>query len=227
MTDTFRPKPNNNRFLTWLGVQLLKLLGWKPVGAHPSHPKAILVGAPHTSNWDLVIGFAAMLAFNARVFWMGKTAIFNHPLGWAFKLAGGIPIDRSARHNVVEQMVAQFAQHERLLVGITPEGTRSRVDYWKSGFYHIAYRAGLPIYLVVLDYGRKEIGFGPHFMPGGDLEADIEIIRAFYADKTAKFPHQFGPIRFRPKTVEPGLKEGRPDDTGPEPTEEAGGQPPL
>jgi 1-acyl-sn-glycerol-3-phosphate acyltransferase len=128
---------------------------------------------------------------------MGKHTLFRPPLGWLMRGLGGLPIDRSARHNVVEQAVQSFRERERLVLAILPEGTRKRTPYWKSGFYHIAVGAKVPIALGYADYRRKVGGIGRIFVPSGDVDTDMAIIREFYSRMTGKRPEQFGEIRLK------------------------------
>lgn len=186
---------------------LLPFIGWKVEGDLPNVPRFVLVVAPHTSNWDVPIGLLCAYALGLLFAWpygfMIKAPALRWPVaGLLLHWLGGIPVDRSAAHNVVEQMADVFQSRERLMLAITPEGTRKRTAYWKSGFYHIALAARVPIVLAYIDYARKAAGLGPTLWPSGDLEADLEIIRNFYAGVTAKFPHQFGEIRFKPQEAQ-------------------------
>jgi 1-acyl-sn-glycerol-3-phosphate acyltransferase len=197
---TFRGNPDGNAFTMALASGVMRLFGWRPVGILPDVPKFVVIGAPHTSNWDFILSMVFIAAVGVRAYWMAKHTLFRFPYGWFFSALGGVPINRTANFNVVEQAVQEFSRRDKFILGITPEGTRSRVDYWKSGFYYIARAAKAPILLCFFDYRRKQIGFGPLLWPGEDPEADLEIIRAFYADKTAKHPEKFGEIRFRPRS---------------------------
>jgi 1-acyl-sn-glycerol-3-phosphate acyltransferase len=181
---------------------LLPLVGWSVEGDLPDVPQFVLVVAPHTSNWDVPVGLLCAYALGLLFPWpygvMVKAPVFRWPLaGPLMRWLGGIPIDRSAPNNVVDQMADAFQQHERLMLAITPEGTRKKTPYWKSGFYHIALKARVPIVLAYLDYARRVGGLGPTIWPSGDADADLELIRDFYAGVTAKFPHQFGEVRFK------------------------------
>lgn len=129
-----------------------------------------------------------VLKLKLRVFWMGKHTLFPFGLGWFMKWLGGIPINRSAAHNVVNQTVQQYAQHDELIVLVPPEGTRSKVAKWKTGFYHIANNAKVPILLGYVDASIKEAGFADFFTPSGDVDKDMAEIRAFYADKQGLNP---------------------------------------
>jgi 1-acyl-sn-glycerol-3-phosphate acyltransferase len=181
----------------WLAKGLLKLFGWRAVGAAPDLPKYVLVVAPHTSNWDFLVMLALALALRIKVTWMGKHTLFRPPLGWLMRPLGGLPINRTANHNVVAQAVESFRTSDRLVLAILPEGTRKRTSYWKSGFYHIARGANVPIALGFADYKRKVGGIGRVFLPSGDIDADMTIIREFYSGIEGKRPDQFGPIQLK------------------------------
>jgi 1-acyl-sn-glycerol-3-phosphate acyltransferase len=168
----------------------LALAGWKVEGRLPDVQKFVLVGAPHTSNWDLPFTLLIAFALGADIRWMGKDTLFREPLGWIFEWLGGIPIDRSKPHNVVAQSIQQFLRRERLILTIAPAGTRRNVRQWKTGFYHIARGAGVPIALGFLDYRRKAGGMGPLLWPTGDLDADMKTIAAFYETVSGKHPER-------------------------------------
>lgn len=162
--------------------------GWKTEGRLPDAPKFVLIAAPHTSNWDLPYMLFTALKLKAKIHWMGKDAIFAWPFGPLFKWLGGIPVDRSRSNAVVAQSIEQFKQHERRILTIPPAGTRKRVLNWKTGFYHIANGAGVPIALGFLDYKRKVGGIGRMVLPTGDIERDMQGIRDFYDDISGKYP---------------------------------------
>ena len=174
-----------------IGRLCLRLLGWRFVGRFPDLPKYVLVAAPHTSNWDFIVGMSALFAAGLRLSWMGKHTLFRPPLGSLMRWLGGLPVDRRGTHGVVDQMVSAFAHADRLVIGVTPEGTRSRVERWRTGFYTIALRSGVPIALGFLDYGRRHVGVGPTLQPSGDIEADFARIRSFYAGVKARHPENF------------------------------------
>ena len=150
-------------------------------GELPDLPKFVLIGAPHTSNWDLPNALAAGLHYGVGIHWMGKDSIFKWPFGGLMRWMGGIPVDRSKRNNAVTQMVEIFNAAEELIVVIPPEGTRSEVERWKSGFYHIAVGAKVPIVMAFMDYNRREVGIKGVFYPTGDYDADVAKIQAVYA----------------------------------------------
>lgn len=184
-----------------LWYRLLRLLGWDITGYYPRSRKYVLVVAPHTSNWDFFIGFIVSRSVELGFpYWLGKDSLFRQPLGAIFRRLGGIPVDRSESHRYVEAVADEFARQPDFILGITPEGTRRRTEYWKSGFYYIALRAGVPIVLGYLDYARKLAGLGPIFMPSGDIEADFRLIREFYGGIRGKYPDKQGEVRIRPRT---------------------------
>ena len=180
-----------NRFTRGFWGMMYKLAGWKVEGTLPNLPKFVIIGAPHTSNWDFVVAMALLFAMGFDARWIGKHTLFRAPFGWLMRWFGGMPVVRSKRHGIVDQMVEAFEAQDRLIVGLSPEGTRKRVERWKTGFYHIAHGAGVPIVPGYFDYPRKVIGFGPPFMPTGNLEADIQALQAFYTPFSGKNPHQY------------------------------------
>jgi 1-acyl-sn-glycerol-3-phosphate acyltransferase len=182
----------------WLANIVLRLFGWRAVGALPESHRGVLVVAPHTSNWDFVVMLLLAVALGVKPTWMGKHTLFRPPFGWIMRRLGGLPINRTARHNVVEQAIESFRTRDDLILAVLPEGTRKRTDYWKSGFYHIANGAQVPLLLGFADYKRKVGGIGPIFMPSGDIEADMAMIRDFYIGMVGKRPDQFGEIRLKP-----------------------------
>ena len=186
---------------TWarLWFNVLRLLGWSVRGVRPPERKFIVCVAPHTSNWDwnLLVFASRALNLPSPVF-VAKHSIFRGPLGPIMRKLGGIPLDRERSRNFVDQIVAEYARRDELVIGITPEGTRSKTKYWRSGFYNIAMGAGVPITLGYLDYGQREIGMSAPFYPTGDIEADFVRIRAFYAGIQPRFPDLYGEPALRP-----------------------------
>lgn len=194
-------KVRGRRFLQPLALAALRLMGWKVDGSLPTVNKFVMIVAPHTSNWDLPIGLICAHALGLMYAWrlgfMAKAEAFKGPLGPMLTWLGGLPINRRLPRGVIEQMTGAFAAHDRLMLVITPEGTRKRTDSWKSGFYRIATEANVPIVMAYIDYGQRMAGIGPTLHPSGNLQADMEIIAAFFADKQAMHPHEFGPVRVR------------------------------
>jgi 1-acyl-sn-glycerol-3-phosphate acyltransferase len=178
-----------------IGRLFLRLAGWRLEGALPNLNKAVVIAAPHTSNWDLVYMLAVSWALGVRPAWLGKREIFRFPFGGVMRWLGGVPIDRSVRANVVEQVAQRFAAAERLFLVVPPSGTRKRAAHWKSGFYHMGRRANVPILCAFLDYGRKVGGLGPMLVPSGDAGLDMPPIRAFYDNVTARYPELTTPAR--------------------------------
>jgi 1-acyl-sn-glycerol-3-phosphate acyltransferase len=158
---------------------------WRIDGAIPNLTKLVIIAAPHTSNWDFV-GISAKLALGLRVTFLGKDSLFHFPLGWLMRRWGGIPVDRSASHDVVSGIVTEFARSDRLVLAVAPEGTRKRVDRWRTGFYHIAHGAGVPIVPVALNFGERAIQIGAPFTTTGDLEADILRLQRGFSDVRGK-----------------------------------------
>jgi len=193
--------PYCTAFQTWIGKTFLRLSGWKVEGELPAINKCVAIYAPHTSNWDFVYMLAIAYALRLNGNWFGKRELFNSPLGPVFRRLGGIPIDRGAKNNRVQITVEAIEREERILLAITPEGTRSKSGYWKSGFYNIAVQAKLPILFMYTDYARKTGGMGPLLEPSGDLERDMHIIREFFSGVTGKYPDEVGQIAVKPRTV--------------------------
>lgn len=170
-----------------IGRRALAAARWRVVGEVPDLAKAVIIVAPHTSNWDFPVGVAAMLALDLELTFLGKHTLFEGPLAPLMRGLGGIPVDRShPGSGVVEEMAARFRAADRLLLALSPEGTRSTVDRWKTGFYRIAAAAEVPIVAVALDWGRREIRFGPVVAPSGDLERDLAVFQQFFAGAHGK-----------------------------------------
>jgi 1-acyl-sn-glycerol-3-phosphate acyltransferase len=180
-----------------LGKTLLDALGWTIVGEVPSVRKFVLVAAPHTSNWDFLYALACTTALELPVRWLGKDALFRGPQRRVLEALGGIPVDRSKRNDMVRGMVHAFESADALALLVPAEGTRKHRKYWKSGFYHIARAASVPVVLGFLDYPRKHVGLGPTLWPSGSIHHDMAAVRAFYADKVGKHPAQFTVPRLR------------------------------
>ena len=184
-------------FARWLGALYLRLFGWRVEGQMPLAPKAVLIAAPHTSNWDLPFMLATAYVLGIRPSWLGKRELFRWPFGGFMRWLGGVPVDRRAAQNLVQQAVERFAASARLLLVVPPSGTRRRATHWKSGFYHIARGARVPIVCTFLDYRRKVGGIGPVVRPVGDVRADMGTIRAFYAGIVGRYPELTTPVRLR------------------------------
>lgn len=195
-THTLKSTPRGfGGFLRNLSRLILKWTGWKYIFKFPDTNKFIIVGAPHTSNWDWVFMLLVTRAENLPFHWVGKDTLFHPPLGGLFRKLGGISIDRSQRTNFVQQVIHAFDITDQLILIITPEGTRGKTKIWKSGFYHIALGANVPVLLAGIDYPTKTVIADTSFYLSGDVRKDMDFIRAFYANKRGKFPHQQGEPR--------------------------------
>lgn len=160
---------------------IMWLLGWRVKGKLPDIPKFILVGAPHTSNWDFLLFLGLIFHLRANVHFMGKAELFRFPIGWFFRYCGGIPVDRKKSTGLVDQMVKVCNESEKFILTIAPEGTRHHVQEWKRGFYHIAKGAGIPIVMAVVDGRHREVRIGQVFHPTDDMEADMTAIQGYFA----------------------------------------------
>jgi 1-acyl-sn-glycerol-3-phosphate acyltransferase len=159
---------------------VLALAGWRIEGAIPDRPKMIAIVAPHTSNWDFVLGIAAVYALGLRVRFLGKHTLFRPPLGALMRWLGGTPVVRDTPQGAVAAAVEMIASEPRVLLGLAPAGTRTQGAPWRSGFYHIAVAAGVPILPVAFDFGRKAVRLFPPLEPRGDYEADLAKLQALY-----------------------------------------------
>ncbi len=180
-----------NRVSLFLGQAYMALIGWRLAGELPNLPKFVLIVAPHTSNMDFFVGMAPLFALGLRLSFMAKKPLFWEPFGTYLRWLGGVPIDRHASGGSVQEAVKQFNLREKFILVITPEGTRTKVERWKTGFYIIAQKAGVPIVPLTFDYGHHEFHFGPLLMPTGDMKKDIEILQSFYDRSQARNPDSF------------------------------------
>lgn len=195
--------PLGARLLHWPARLAMRLLGWqieKPVPIEKLD-KYVLVGAPHTSNWDTIFLILCALSLKIQPRMLIKDSWVRGPLGPVVQAFGGVPIDREHSTDMMGDIIALFKQYDHFAMTIAPEGTRSKVSYWKAGFYEIAEQAGVPIVLGYPDYARRVVCFGAIIEPSGDIAADMAIIRDFYADVTPKFPEQASPVRLRPYVI--------------------------
>lgn len=191
---TARPAPSHgivSDFTRVVCATYLQLAGWKLRGDWPGLEKAVLVAAPHTSNWDGINMLATAGFYRVKLRWMGKKSLTQGPFGWLIKWLGCVPIDRSAANDVVRAMADAFAADPHMILAIPPEGTRRAAREWKTGFYHIAHAASVPLVLSVLDYGSKTVSLAAVVRPSGDYAADLPIIQSYYANATGKHPANF------------------------------------
>ena len=175
-----------HRFGRWLGRTVLRLGGWRVVGQWPDVDKMVIIVAPHSSGWDAVWGLAAKLAMGLDIAFMAKAELFRGPLGWLLRAFGGIPVDRGAPGGIVEQSAARVREASRIWFLLAPEGTRRRVERWKTGFWKIARGAGVPVFCAAFHYPSKQILLDQLFHPGDDYEADMARIRAIYRPHMGK-----------------------------------------
>jgi 1-acyl-sn-glycerol-3-phosphate acyltransferase len=175
-----------------LGRSGLAAFGWKFEGLVPNEPKFVIIVAPHTSNWDFPLGVLALFALGFRVSFLGKHTIFKWPLGIFMRWLGGIPVERSVSRDRVAESIAAFNAADQLILAIAPEGTRKWVPRWKTGFYHVAHGAHVPIVPVSFDFAKKVIAIGAPFTTTGDVDGDIERLKGFFRGATGKRPEHFG-----------------------------------
>jgi 1-acyl-sn-glycerol-3-phosphate acyltransferase len=188
MTPTQLPKSPFVRLMRTAMVWLAKRQGWRVIGSPPDTRKFVIIAAPHSSNWDFVYFIVAAESLGLDLSYMGKKALFRWPFGGFMTAMGGVPVDRSSSNNAVEQMIAEFARRDSFMLTIAPEGTRSAVQQWKTGFYHIAHGAKVPMVCATIDYRLKLVDLGPAIWPSGDYEKDMAEVRVRYANCTPKNP---------------------------------------
>jgi 1-acyl-sn-glycerol-3-phosphate acyltransferase len=193
MHRTIFDTPGVNSLLKAASRGFLRAKGWTVEGELPPEAtKAVLIAAPHTSNWDLPYTLMVAFCLDLRPYWMGKASIFSFPFGGVMRWLGGIAVDRSKSNNLVSASADALRTAEgSVQLIVPPEGTRGKVRHWKTGFYFIAQQAGVPIILAYMDYEKKRSGLGPLFTPTGDVERDMAEIKRFYAGFKGRNPTQF------------------------------------
>jgi len=192
MHTTMFDTPILKTLLRWFSIVALKLAGWKAEGEIPKNlDKCVMIAAPHTSNWDLPFMLFIAFKLRAKIYWMGKEQIFKPPFKRLMMWMGGVPVDRSKANNMVQASIDAINENEQLFLIVPPEGTRSKVTYWKTGFYHIAHGAGVPILMGFLDYQNKRGGIKGTFTTSGDIDADMAKIKAIYAEISGKKVDQY------------------------------------
>lgn len=191
-----------------LGMSILRHSGWQVVGELPNLPKLIVIGAPHTSNWDGVVAMSVVQALQLRINIMGKDSLFRYPVVRQFlRWLGIFPIDRSSPHGIVEQSVHFLNTAEQMWLGLAPEGTRKKASQWKNGFYRIALGAELPIMMVALDYARRQFRLAELYYPSGDYAADFRQMLDFFADAEPCRPQMLSaPLVKRRLGIQPASK---------------------
>ena len=179
-------------------IFILNLVNWELIEKTPPEKKYVLIGAPHTSNWDWVFALLVMAGLGVRPRWVGKKSLFRGIMGPIMRGLGGISVVRGARKNFVGQIIDVYNERERLVIALAPEGTRKYVDHWKSGFYHIAQGAQVPVAMGFVNYAERKCGVGGYFTPSGNLDEDIKIMQEFYAGSAkGKFPENQARVRFK------------------------------
>lgn len=181
---------------------ILAIFGWKVSGEAPAPSKLVIIGAPHTSNWDFPLSLLALPALGLRFSWVGKHTLFSPPFGIFFKAIGGIPVDRTKRSSFLEKIAEEFNKRDKLMLAIAPEGTRSKLNHWKAGFYYIAMQAEVNICLGFVDYRTKTVGLGPVLKPTGDIDKDFSIIAEFYQSKSGRYPAKQNELKLREKELD-------------------------
>ena len=200
MRHTIFNTPVLKHFMMGISLFFMKILGWKKAGRLPDEKKFIVIVAPHTSAWDVFYGAILAFAFRLDPCFIAKKELFRMPLGLLMKWMGGIPVDRGSKSHTVGQMTDLFNKNEKFILALAPEGTRHKAKGWKSGFYHIAEEAHVPVQLAFLDYPTKTGGAGPLIYPSNDLERDMEKIGAFYGTVKGKYPDKASPVVIRTKS---------------------------
>ena len=192
-----------------LAKLILKVGGWEIAGELPAAKRAVVIAAPHTSNWDGFWALVYKVAVQLDIHFFAKQSLFWFPLNVLLRALGGIPLDRKRAGSAVEQAIEMFRENDSYYFGLAPEGTRSRADHWKSGFYRIARGADVPVVLGLLDYGKRRIGIGPTLELSGDWEKDLAFCREFYKDIQGRWPEKAGPVTFPgdPMTASRGRKK--------------------
>ncbi len=190
-------KPAPISLLQRIALGLGRLFGWRVQIDVPIPDKCVIIGAHHTSRVDFFVNLLLIFGGGVRMRWLAKDSLFRPPFGVVMRALGALPVDRSQSNNLVHQMVDAFAQADQLRLGILPEGTRQYRTYWKTGFYHIASGAHVPILLGYADFSRKVVGIGGALLPAGSIARDFELLRRFYADIRGRHPHLHGIVALR------------------------------
>ncbi|MGN1237640.1 MAG: 1-acyl-sn-glycerol-3-phosphate acyltransferase [Muribaculaceae bacterium] len=170
---------------------ILQMIGWKVVCNVPYYPKSVICVAPHTSNWDFILGKLGYASTGRKTHFLMKETWFFFPLGCIFRAIGGIAVPRKRGSELTAIIIDKFNEAQRMNLAVTPEGTRSLTRKWRRGFLHIAMRANIPIILAYIDFAKKEMALAETFTPTGDLDADMAYIKKFYDGRTGRYPEKF------------------------------------
>jgi 1-acyl-sn-glycerol-3-phosphate acyltransferase len=180
-----------------LATRMLGAFGWRVEWTPPPQQKGVVIIYPHTSNWDFILGVLARAVLQLRMHWVGKHTLFKWPFNGFMRWLGGIPVDRAHTKGLVEQLKTEVDRYPQMFITMTPEGTRSRTEFWKSGFYHIALGLNVPLGLATFNYSKRIVDLTHWIMLTGDIERDMEAIRNVYRDSHGRWPALAGPIRFK------------------------------
>ncbi len=189
--------------LKFFANTILKLSGWQIDIVLPQQKKYILIAAPHTSNWDFPLALLCFWTLDLKIHWVAKIQMFRGPLHYLFTALGGIPVDRKASADFINQVVDKFYHADEMTLAIAPEGTRSKTTYWKSGFYRIALAAKVPICFGYVDYASKTLGFKQMLYPSGEIKSDMKTIAGFYQNIQGKRPQNQGVVQVRNPIIKP------------------------
>ncbi len=180
-----------NAFSRALAFLAMRVTGWRIEGAFPNAPQFVVIVAPHTSNWDFLVGVMAMFAIGFRGTFLGKHTLFRWPHGAIMRWLGGVPVDRSSSHNVVQQTLDYFDSRPQLLLALSPEGTRRKLPAWRTGFWYVAKGAGVPIVPAAFDYPARRIRIFPPLQPGDDIVADFTRLQSHFDAGMARHPEKY------------------------------------
>ncbi|HEX2618645.1 MAG TPA: 1-acyl-sn-glycerol-3-phosphate acyltransferase [Phototrophicaceae bacterium] len=203
-------KPDISPILMRLAQGIVRLTGWRLYGQFPDYEKAVIIAAPHTSNWDGFLMLLTAWSFGIKPIWMVKAEVTRSIIGGLVRWLGGMGIDRRASHDTVQQAVTQMKAAKRMMLVVAPEGTRRKTSHWKAGFYWIADSAQVPIISAFVDYTHRRLGIGPSFMPTGDIQADLDPIFEYYGYLTGLHPEKMSDRKIRP-TQQHGHDSGHDD----------------
>tara|TARA_B100000405_G_scaffold209258_1_gene147445 strand:+ start:71 stop:661 length:591 start_codon:yes stop_codon:yes gene_type:complete len=184
-------RSNRSQISQWIGRAVLKSMGWKVAGSIPNEKKILIVAAPHTSNWDFVIGMGALLGLNAKIRWIGKHTLFKPGISWFFRWLGGIPVNRKNPASLIEDVSNMIKKDRGLMIGVAPEGTRKKINRWKTGFLRIAKTTQSKILFISIDAPSKTIKIANTlFTPTEDKENDLEFVKSYFRNFKGINPDQ-------------------------------------